>query len=96
MNEEKCKICGCTNDKACDGGCWWVAEELCSKCANKLIEENVELKKQLKDKNEKINKAKEFILENTYEQIEYLDNVSQYYDRKLNNILEILESNKED
>ncbi len=54
------------------------------------------LEKELKDKDEKISKAIEYILENTYEQIEYLDNVSQYYDRKLNNILKILESNKED
>ena len=27
-----CKGCGCTDDYGCDGGCWWVAEDLCSEC----------------------------------------------------------------
>jgi hypothetical protein len=29
----KCSVCGCTWDHACPGGCYWVAEDLCSKCA---------------------------------------------------------------
>ena len=30
-----CKICGCTDDNACPGGCYWVEPGLCSVCANK-------------------------------------------------------------
>lgn len=33
-----CRVCGCTDDRVCDGGCWWVEDEdvfsdLCSACA---------------------------------------------------------------
>lgn len=28
-----CRRCGCTDDQACPGGCWWVSEDLCSACA---------------------------------------------------------------
>ena len=28
-----CRGCGCTTDDACEGGCWWVAADLCSVCA---------------------------------------------------------------
>lgn len=31
--ERRCRVCGCTDDHACEGGCWWVAEDLCSACA---------------------------------------------------------------
>lgn len=32
-----CRVCGCTEDAACPGGCWWVPDrtmtgELCSSC----------------------------------------------------------------
>jgi hypothetical protein len=27
-----CRVCGCTDDHACAGGCWWVEENLCSTC----------------------------------------------------------------
>lgn len=27
-----CILCGCTDDYACPGGCWWVAPNLCSRC----------------------------------------------------------------
>jgi hypothetical protein len=27
-----CRGCGCTDDYGCDGGCWWVADDLCSAC----------------------------------------------------------------
>lgn len=30
---KKCRICGCTWHKACPGGCFWVEDDLCSKCA---------------------------------------------------------------
>ena len=45
--EEKCKICGCTDYNACEGGCYWVAEELCSKCADELINRNKTLQQEL-------------------------------------------------
>lgn len=27
-----CRTCGCTVDRACEGGCFWVAPALCSSC----------------------------------------------------------------
>ena len=27
-----CRECGCTDITACDGGCYWVEEDLCSAC----------------------------------------------------------------
>jgi hypothetical protein len=30
--EPQCRKCGCTEDRACPGGCSWVAPNLCSKC----------------------------------------------------------------
>ena len=33
----KCKYCGCTDDHACEGGCSWVAKDVCSKCASELV-----------------------------------------------------------
>ena len=27
-----CRSCGCTDDRACEGGCWWVEKDLCSAC----------------------------------------------------------------
>jgi PRTRC genetic system protein E len=35
---QKCRVCGCTNDHACEGGCHWVEKDLCSKCAEKMKE----------------------------------------------------------
>lgn len=34
-DKQKCKICGCTEDKACEGGCHWVKYDLCSACIGK-------------------------------------------------------------
>ena len=31
----KCRVCGCTDDQACEGGCSWAEPDLCSKCAAK-------------------------------------------------------------
>lgn len=28
-----CRVCGCTDDDACEGGCWWVDADLCSACS---------------------------------------------------------------
>lgn len=32
-----CRVCRCTDDHACEGGCWWVTPDLCSACAVPLI-----------------------------------------------------------
>lgn len=32
----KCRVCGCDALHACEEGCYWVAEDLCSKCAEKM------------------------------------------------------------
>tara|TARA_R110002049_G_scaffold60182_8_gene162021 strand:- start:329 stop:643 length:315 start_codon:yes stop_codon:yes gene_type:complete len=32
---QTCKVCGCTWDNACDGGCHWVEPDLCSRCQTK-------------------------------------------------------------
>jgi len=34
-DEQVCRICGCTNEHPCDGGCYWVEEDLCSACDTK-------------------------------------------------------------
>lgn len=31
--ERSCRICGCTQLRACPGGCYWVDDDLCSACA---------------------------------------------------------------
>ncbi len=28
-----CRVCGCTDDFACPGGCAWVEDDLCTSCA---------------------------------------------------------------
>jgi len=30
--EERCRSCGCTEERACPGGCAWVEPGLCSAC----------------------------------------------------------------
>jgi hypothetical protein len=30
---KSCRVCGCTNENACEGGCSWIAPGLCSTCA---------------------------------------------------------------
>lgn len=34
-DEQRCRVCGCTWNNACEGGCYWVKEDLCSACAEK-------------------------------------------------------------
>lgn len=31
----QCRICGCSENHACEGGCWWVEYDLCSSCQTK-------------------------------------------------------------
>lgn len=33
LSVQRCRVCGCTNDRACEGGCNWVEFDLCSRCA---------------------------------------------------------------
>lgn len=33
--EQKCRVCGCTWNNACVGGCYWVEEDLCNQCAER-------------------------------------------------------------
>lgn len=35
--ERQCRICGCTENHACSGGCYWVEDGLCSACADKRL-----------------------------------------------------------
>ncbi|MEL7656176.1 MAG: hypothetical protein AAGU75_09745 [Bacillota bacterium] len=36
QTEPVCRICGCTEDNACSGGCYWAEPDLCSTCAKIL------------------------------------------------------------
>lgn len=29
---QSCRVCGCTDDDGCPGGCTWVEDDLCSEC----------------------------------------------------------------
>jgi hypothetical protein len=33
--EQACRVCGCTWNNACSGGCYWVEDDLCSACADR-------------------------------------------------------------
>lgn len=35
-NEAVCRVCGCTQDNACKGGCSWIEPDLCSSCAESV------------------------------------------------------------
>lgn len=35
IEEQRCRVCGCTELSACEGGCSWIAADLCSACAGK-------------------------------------------------------------
>ena len=32
---EKCRICGCSDNNPCKGGCYWQEPSLCSRCVSK-------------------------------------------------------------
>ena len=68
-----CRVCGCTQDRACEGGCYWVEWDLCSKCSARaelsvkceecktvdLVLENEMLGKELKEARAEIERLKE-------------------------------------
>lgn len=31
--KRRCRECGCTDERACPGGCWWARRDLCTRCA---------------------------------------------------------------
>ncbi len=33
MAKRSCKVCGCTEERACPGGCCWIGPRLCSACS---------------------------------------------------------------
>jgi len=35
LEERRCRVCGCTDDDACEDGCSWVEDDLCSSCEYK-------------------------------------------------------------
>lgn len=37
FDERTCRVCGCTDDHACPGGCCWVEDDLCSACVDNLV-----------------------------------------------------------
>lgn len=43
--KRKCRLCGCTDDKACKSGCYWVEPNLCSACVKKMPVITMEMKK---------------------------------------------------
>lgn len=38
--EQKCRVCGCTWGNACPGGCYFVEDNLCNKCAEAAKEDS--------------------------------------------------------
>lgn len=36
VEEQKCRVCGCAWNNACEGGCFWVEEDLCSECISEV------------------------------------------------------------
>lgn len=51
---QTCRICGCTDDHACEGGCWWVEPGLCSRCAG-VDEEDTKLISEMSKRFKKAN-----------------------------------------
>ncbi len=36
IKERSCRVCGCTENKACrPNSCWWIEADLCSECGGK-------------------------------------------------------------
>ena len=36
---QRCRVCGCTDEHACEGGCSWVEPGLCSRCVGRTTPE---------------------------------------------------------
>lgn len=52
--EQICMFCGCTDEEACPGGCSWVAQNVCSRCADivheALVQEVQEIERSIAEK----------------------------------------------
>ena len=42
---QKCRVCGCDQDHACKGGCFWVYDDLCSQCYEKMMSFSIKKRK---------------------------------------------------
>ena len=39
MKNASCRVCGCSDKRACPGGCHWVEKDLCSDCQKLMQQE---------------------------------------------------------
>jgi hypothetical protein len=39
VHEARCRACGCTESRACEGGCYWLGPGLCSRCGERIKRE---------------------------------------------------------
>lgn len=46
--KRKCRVCGCTWNNPCIGGCYWTEYDLCSNCQKTYSQEDKELNMELK------------------------------------------------
>lgn len=58
FDERRCRVCGCTDDNACPGGCYWVEDDLCSTCADKMLKK---LEKSIRDFDKSMHKVRKSI-----------------------------------
>lgn len=42
LEDRHCRECGCSDEIGCEDGCWWVESDLCSLCAEELVEDDVD------------------------------------------------------
>ena len=70
--EQKCRVCGCTDNNACLGGCYWEEQDLCSKCAESIkSKENVHKNDDIVPKSEEnVHKKEEIVHLNVRKRIE--------------------------
>ncbi len=40
---QRCRVCGCDQEHACKGGCYWIEDDLCSQCYEKMNSFSVSL-----------------------------------------------------
>lgn len=52
--KQKCRICGCDDDHACKDGCFWVENDLCSQCYEKINLHKITFIKGIYTGNEKV------------------------------------------
>lgn len=72
--EQKCRVCGCTDNNACPGGCYWEEQDLCSKCAESIkSKENVHKNDDIVPKSEENVHQKEEIVHLNESAVEKLE-----------------------